>query len=64
MARSLGLSQGVPHAGEAIALEIFGISGGQFGHAVMTQGEGQTCIEDGSIRRAGLGESVPELIGH
>ena len=34
------------------------------GHAVMAQGEGQSCIEQGAIRGVGLGHPAPELICH
>jgi len=40
------VGQGIPEAGESESGEVGFVAGGEFGHVMMPQGEGESGIED------------------
>ncbi len=45
---------GIDEVGEAEALEVGSVAGGEFGNAMMAKGQGDTGVEDASTNDGGL----------
>lgn len=54
--------QGIPEAGEAKAGEVGFVARGEFGHAMMPQGEGKPSVEDDAASDVRLGGQAPHFV--